>query len=611
MFRAAAICWAMLAVGGSADEVHAVEWTQLHGLERVESGFKTTAPSAWLLSQPLETPVTPERCCLLMEVRASEAVHMRCYWRGSDQDLHEERAVSFHVSPSESPVSVAANLHHQGTFTGLNQFRLDAHLAIGGEFAIRRLEFVRPDQIPQHLAPGLIDFRCFTSKLHYQPSERIEYRAVLSAACYPDRQSAKILEVVVADANGKRVASGMQQYGILNGSRFKEIQGVLDVPALLGPGKYVLEATSTDQRSGLILTARHAFGVQGPADPFVCETPFKFVKDFSFIQGPDDRWHVFSITGDLFANHDWALDGQERTFSHASSANLCDWTIHAPVVSISDKPYPDGRGRFKDRNVWAPHVIKHDGRFWMFYTAVNQHVSQSVSLATSRDLYTWDEYEQNPVFTLEGVEWATWRRDAWADCRDPCVIKDGDKFYIYATARAKPPGKTGAVVVAESEDLIHWHNPAIAVRRNIISESAQVWKTGDTYCMTTSSHGVGTYASSHPVTGWQPVDFPRPNTQAVERYVPTSASFAEEVVRMSDGTCVMASLTFRHHGNSIYFFRMKMKNDLPVAYESPWRVVAPVQSNVSGPPRGQSDGTTSPSQHTPRSSQSAWAAPSE
>ena len=557
-------------LGLSTGHLQADEWAQLHGIERTKTGFEVTASPAWLLSQPPEANIPSKQCCLLLEVRTPRAAHMRIYWRLADQHLNEGRAVSFHVPATDKPVLVAANLDQQGTFDGIHQFRFDPHLPVGGEFEIKRLEFVRPDEIPPHLVPGLVGFQCFTSKLHYQPGERIEYQAKLSAGCYPDRQSSKIIEVILSDAAGRQITKAVQQYGIFGGARFKDLQGVLDVPAPLTPGKYVLTSTSRDQRSGLTLTARHEFGVQGPADPFLYETPFKFVKDFTFIKGPEDRWHVFSITGDPRANHDWGPDGQERTFSHASSKDLRDWTIHPPVISISNDTRPDGNGRFKDRNVWAPHVIENDGKYWMFYTSVNQHVSQSVSLATSPDLFEWTDYEQNPVFTLEGVEWANWIRNGWSDCRDPCVLVDGDKFYLYVTANVKPPGEVGGIVVAESDDLFHWGNPAIAVRGKNVSESPQVWKDGETYYMTTSATGSATYTSKHPARGWTRSDFPRPDTQAAEKYVPTSPRCAEEVVRMDDGTFLIAAFTWRHQGNSIYFFRMKTKDGVPITYESPW-----------------------------------------
>ena len=207
----------------------------------------------------------------------------------------------------------------------------------------------------------------------------------------------------------------------------------------------------------------------------------------------------------------------------------------------------------------------------MFYTSINSHVSQSISLATSKDLFNWAKHEGNPVATLEGVDWADWHRDSWADGRDPAVLIDGDKFYLYFTAHKAGGGLDGAVAVMESDDLIHWSNPQVAVNFKHALESPQVWKGGDKYYMTTSATGHGQWVSENPATGWKPAEFARPEISGFEKYVDTSGSYAEEVVRMDDGTLIMASCTFRYWGNSIYLFKVNEdETGKPVNYESPF-----------------------------------------
>ena len=557
-----------LLLGGAAHALSVPVVSELHNVERTPDGFKSTGHDPFVVVDA-QRAVCIDECCLLLTLRVSQPVPAQVFWSRDGAPWSELRSTSFPAPGSDAQVLVL-NLDADGAFRGLDKLRVDLGHEAGLDFDIQAVEFTTPQAVPAAHLPGLIQFRALTSKLHYLPGERIEYRVALRARCYPDRQSSKLLTLRVTDDTGQEILDQYQQYGIRPGARFTDVQGVLEFDRPLPPGRYTLHAESRDQRSGLTLSAAHVFGVQAADDPLVCETPFKFVKDFSVIRGPEARWHVFSITGDFFDNHDWMPDGQERTFSHASSADLRHWTVHPPVLTITDRKHPDGVGCYENRNIWAPHVIHHDGRYWMFYTSVNDAVSQSISLATSDDLFHWTEYERNPVFTLEGVEWANWARTAWADCRDPCVLVDGDRFCLYATAHARPPGEPGAVVVAESHDLIHWSNPQIAVRAKGSSESPQVWKVGASYCMTTSSLGAATYVSDDPVSGWTRVDFPRPNTLGRERFVPTSPSYAEEVVRLPSGDWLMASLTWRHHGNSLYLWRMKCENGRPVSYESPW-----------------------------------------
>lgn len=561
--RKMAVClWFTLTATGWA---MAPDWAGTNSLEKIDGGYKVTDRAPWLMSSTLDERIPAERQILLIHMKNSAPLTLNVYWADRDENLDGMRSVRVHAPANDQYQTLVANLDANATYTGLVLYRIDPMTPPGITFDIRDIEFVTPDAVPAEQLPTLIEFRACTSKRHYLPGERIEYQATLNAACYPDQDSAKLLEVNVYEETGVDVLRDIQQYGLRNGSRYKEMRGCFDMPeSPLPPGKYTLKARSTDLRSGLSLIWRHEFHILDKDDPYVYETPFKFVKDFSVIYGPDDRWHVFSITGDLHSDHGWSFQGQERTFSHGSSADLRHWTIHPPVLTITDQKYPDGNGYYENRNIWAPHVIEHDGRYWMFYTSINKSVSQSVSLATSTNLFEWTEYEHNPVFNLEGVEWANWGRDHWSDCRDPALLIDGDKFYLYVTANAKGPGESGAIAVAESDDLIHWKNPSIAVRGPIVSESPQVWKDGDTYCMFTSAHGAATYVSDHPMKGWKPADLKRPSQHAVP------GAYAEEVVRLADDSFMMAVLTFQHWGNSIYFFRMNTQDGRPEQYVSPF-----------------------------------------
>jgi hypothetical protein len=139
--------------------------------------------------------------------------------------------------------------------------------------------------------------------------------------------------------------------------------------------------------------------------------------------------------------------------------------------------------------------------------------------------------------------------------------------------KAKPGELDGAVAVMESDDLCHWRNPRIAASARHAMESPQVWKGGDKYYMTTSAHGGGLWESDGPVKGWKRSDFKRPEIADFEKYVGTSGSYAEEVVRMDDGTLVMASCTWRYWGNSLYLFKVvEDETGKPAGYESPFKL---------------------------------------
>src|SRR5690625_6587317 len=75
-------------------------------------------------------------------------------------------------------------------------------------------------------------------------------------------------------------------------------------------------------------------------------------------------------------------------FLHASAQDLTDaeWTVHDPVLHA--------RTEIGETHVWAPHVIHHDGRYWMFFAGgTADHTAYRMTLATSDDLFTWTRHE--------------------------------------------------------------------------------------------------------------------------------------------------------------------------------------------------------------------------
>ena len=550
------------------------QFAAMHNVEQVQqSRCRLMDRDGWLEFGSFDPPLSADLCYLLVETESAAPLRVSVVHLPASGKPYSDYSFRFSLTGGEEPATHVVDLGVAGRVSSEDKLQLRVSGEPGVEFQVNAAKLMQSSDVPENFIPSLVGLRCFTSKLHYQPGEDIPYKATLLARSLPDRESSKILTVRITDEDGHEVASDTQHFGVQPIHNVKELHGILKFDGKAQPGKYRLEARLIDQRSRLTLTASHDFGVQCADDPLVYETPFKFVKDFSIIKGPDGLWHVFSITGDFTLGHDWYPDGQERTFSHGTSPDLRHWTYHAPVLSISDDPYPDGNGEYKNRNIWAPHVIEQDGTYYMFYTSVNEYASQTISIATSKDLFNWVDHPGNPVFSLEDVEWANWRRTGFSSCRDPMVLADGGRFYLYVTAEAAQGEDRGIVVVAESEDLLNWGSPRVAVCAPVVSESAHVWKSGGKYYMVTSSIGAATYVSDNPVSGWQRSEFPRCPVRKLEKYVSTSRAYAEEIVHLEDGGILVAACTFRHWGNSIYFFKMEIdENGRPTGYASPFQL---------------------------------------
>jgi sucrose-6-phosphate hydrolase SacC (GH32 family) len=109
--------------------------------------------------------------------------------------------------------------------------------------------------------------------------------------------------------------------------------------------------------------------------------PGAWVWDF-WLADNGDRYHVFF----LFASR--ALQDERRRHRHAAighavSDDLRNWVQVRDVLAASDPP------AFDDLATWTGSVVRHDDRWWLFYTGatlVDERIRQTIGVATSTDL---------------------------------------------------------------------------------------------------------------------------------------------------------------------------------------------------------------------------------
>jgi len=166
-----------------------------------------------------------------------------------------------------------------------------------------------------------------------------------------------------------------------------------------------------------------------------------YINDHTLLRAAGGRWHVFGIW-----HPEPAAPLEETMFLHASAAELegGEWTVHEPVLHA--------RTELGETHVWAPHVIHHEGRYWMFYAGgTADSTAYRMTLATSEDLFTWTPHE--PVLFTDGF-----------DARDPMVVRDGERWLLYCTRTSEREGGFHEVAVRTSENLVTWSEPAVAYR---------------------------------------------------------------------------------------------------------------------------------------------------
>jgi len=173
-----------------------------------------------------------------------------------------------------------------------------------------------------------------------------------------------------------------------------------------------------------------------------------YMKDHCFVC-KDGRWHLFAPLGKIGTI--WQHPGSEETAEHMVGTDLVHWQHLGTAVAASRRD-----GHFdKTMGGIAPHVIQHDGTYFMFYSGwtfpskrPNLDLTgcrQSIGLATSRDL---DHWEKPAEFAKDGLG------VLGTDC---CVVRDDSqhRWLMYTW--------TGQTPVYQSRDLRHWSQAGTAL----------------------------------------------------------------------------------------------------------------------------------------------------
>ncbi len=257
----------------------------------------------------------------------------------------------------------------------------------------------------------------------------------------------------------------------------------------------------------------------------------------------DGLFHLFYIRGKA-ATH-WP-ESPTRNFGHATSKDLLNWETHEPVIQSPEKGWDEYQ-------VWAPHIVKHNGEYYMLYTGVSYPCCQCIGLAKSKDLFNWKRIGDGPVITPG--EWGIWRSDGGADCRDPSMLKVGDTYYCYYTAVRKVEGADPphefCVGISSSKDLINWKDEGFARLETSLKTPPEspfaVEKDGKFYLFYTSyKYGTVVAVSDHPAKGWK--DLPE------DKLVTMAGISASEVLK--DGDDWYISL-ISHAQNALHFFEIR------------------------------------------------------
>ncbi|MFA5814533.1 MAG: family 43 glycosylhydrolase [Bacteroidales bacterium] len=313
---------------------------------------------------------------------------------------------------------------------------------------------------------------------------------------------------------------------------------------LLPTGRYEWSWAGFDQPREMVAYAEELINtLSSGKDPFEGKysEPGGYVVDHALIK-KDGLHHLFYIRGTAVTN--WP-EYPLFNFGHAVSQDLIHWKTEDPVLQCP----ATGWDQYQ---VWAPHIIEHNGIYYMFYAGVNKNVCQAICLATSTDLYNWKRSEKNPV--ISPGSWGIWNADKWSDCRDPMILQDGSVFYCYYTAtkiNAENGQSEYCMGISSSEDLLNWKDEGFVRLKHSLTtppESPFVVRNNGLYYLiyTNYKHGIVYATSQQPVKGWKELP--------VEKMVLMAGVSASEIYQ-DDGKWYMSYIS--HQKNGLHFFEIK------------------------------------------------------
>lgn len=177
-------------------------------------------------------------------------------------------------------------------------------------------------------------------------------------------------------------------------------------------------------------------------DPSVDESEPWYINDHCLVRALDGQWHLFGIT-----RQEPAKPLEEIQFAHATSGQLTrvPWDKRPPALTVARE------APWREVHLWAPSVLFHQGRYYMFYCAGGvDGAHYKIHLATSPDLDHWTRASGNPM-VVDGF-----------DARDPFVLRVHDAWVMYYTATSRPDGGHHIVAYVTSDDLLTWTNRGVA-----------------------------------------------------------------------------------------------------------------------------------------------------
>jgi beta-fructofuranosidase len=174
----------------------------------------------------------------------------------------------------------------------------------------------------------------------------------------------------------------------------------------------------------------------------------RFLPTYHFVAGSrmnDPQPFFWNGTYHLFFNHHEHPVNRKAGRGHAISCDLCYWQIMPKAFKPSMESDKNG--------CWTGSFFEKDGLFYTIYTGCisrQNPLIQTQNLAFSKDLISWEKYENNPINIQKPDNLNL--GDCW---RDPLVWQEGDEWLMIMGAEDSVD-KVPVALLYKSKNLTDW-----------------------------------------------------------------------------------------------------------------------------------------------------------
>ncbi len=433
-----------------------------------------------------------------LELRAQSNV--TDYWLLSWEDADGQwwRSRPFLVYASEAPQTVRMCLRDEAHWQGrLAALRLYTGRQAPAKHFIRSFTLFTDNEMePEEKLRYIGDFVLTPKRRVSMPGDAIEGRTVV-----PNRLLRVLGENRVhfqlTDRGGRLIGEKL-----IAGRLPLDDRGLSDffsgpISGLSATGDYRLSVQIMGKNASRTLEDKVALSVVEGEERICFSEPYHFIKEFCLFP-VRDTVHIFYTTGPSDRSQDWRMSPRAaKEIGHASTRDFKNWYIHEPALGTS-------RMGWDCFSVSSPCVIELEDHYYLFYTGVDENLTERIGLAISDDLSQWRPSEYNPIHAPNMV-WSTWHPDEPSLARDPMIIAYGNVYVMYYAAERRLPAGTGdrfGIAAAVSTDLIHWADAGIVIPSQTPTYGQSAFRQANVIYLY-PGYGDDLYVSIDPLRGFQ------------------------------------------------------------------------------------------------------------